>query len=161
MRFEGMLLVVKDMEKSKRFYRELLSQEIVNDLVTYVVFKGFSLITEGQWTALSEPNVLAYAYGGNVCQLGLEETDLDAFLEHCKRFPDVEIVCPLKEYEWGQRSIRFSDPDRHIVEVGEDMKTVTKRFLKSGMSFEDTLKKVMFPRPFVEMCQKELEAERC
>ena len=38
---------------------------------------------------------------------------------------------------WGQRVIRFYDLDGHIVEVGEDMKMVLKRFLASGMTMEE------------------------
>ena len=38
---------------------------------------------------------------------------------------------------WGQRVIRFYDLDGHIVEVGEDMKMVIKRFLASGMTMEE------------------------
>ena len=33
--------------------------------------------------------------------------------------------------------IRFYDPDGHIIEVGEDMKMVIKRFLASGMTMEE------------------------
>ena len=41
------------------------------------------------------------------------------------------------EHSWGQRVIRFYDPDGHIIEVGEDMKMVIKRFLASGMTMEE------------------------
>ncbi|WP_330586669.1 hypothetical protein [Aminipila terrae] len=34
--------------------------------------------------------------------------------------------------------IRFYDPDKHIIEVGENMNIVVKRFLESGLSIEDT-----------------------
>jgi len=33
--------------------------------------------------------------------------------------------------------IRFYDLDGHIIEVGEDMKMVIKRFLASGMTMEE------------------------
>ena len=36
---------------------------------------------------------------------------------------------PVKEHSWGQRVVRFYDPDRHIIEVGENMKVVCRRFL--------------------------------
>ena len=41
------------------------------------------------------------------------------------------------EHSWGQRVIRFYDLDGHIIEVGEDMKMVIKRFLASGMTMEE------------------------
>ena len=46
------------------------------------------------------------------------------------------------EAGWGQRSIRFYDLDGHIIEVGENMKMVVKRFLDSGMSMEETSKRM-------------------
>lgn len=49
------------------------------------------------------------------------------------------------EHGWGQRVIRFYDPDGHIIEVGEDMKMVINRFLDSGMTMEEVSKKWMFP----------------
>ena len=37
----------------------------------------------------------------------------------------------------GQRVVRFYDLDGHIIEVGEEMKTVVERFLHSGMTLEE------------------------
>ena len=37
----------------------------------------------------------------------------------------------------GQRVIRFYDLDGHIIEVGEDMKMVIKRFFATGMTMEE------------------------
>lgn len=160
MRFEGTLLVVKDMAVSRRFHEELFAVKAMLDLGVYVVFEGgYCLLTEGQWREFQDNRPLDLHYGNHVCQITFETEDLDAFLEHLKKFPDVRIQCPVKEYEWGQRSIRVFDPDGHIVEVGEDMKVVTKRYLRSGMSVEETTEKVMFPPAFVEMCKKELDAE--
>lgn len=42
------------------------------------------------------------------------------------------------EHSWGQRVIRFYDPDGHMIEVGEAMKAVIERFLDSGMTLEAT-----------------------
>ena len=41
------------------------------------------------------------------------------------------------EHGWGQRVIRFYDPDGHIIEVGEDMRSVIHRFLASGMTMQE------------------------
>jgi hypothetical protein len=58
----------------------------------------------------------------------------------------------VKEFPWGQRVIRFYDPDRHILEVGEKMEMVCKRFLDSGMTVEETSKRTMLPIEFVGTC---------
>jgi hypothetical protein len=56
----------------------------------------------------------------------------------------------IKEAEWGQRSIRFYDLDGHIIEVGENIKMVVKRFLDSGMSMAETSKRMGVSVPDLE-----------
>ena len=160
MKLEGTLLVVKEIDASRRFYQDVLFRTVVLDLGVYVVFEGgFCLLTEGQWAEFLDNKPVPFNYGHNVCQLGFEDEDIDAFMEHLRKFSDIKVLSPLKEYAWGQRSIRFYDPDGHVIEVGESMAVVVKRFLCSGLSIEEAMQKSMFPREFVEMCAKEL-AER-
>ena len=156
MKLEGTLLVVKDMSASRRFYREVLARTVLLDLEVYVVFEGFFLLAESQWREFLGHTALPFSYGHNVCQLAFEDDDIDAFMAHFRKFPEIKVLTPLKEYAWGQRSIRFYDPDEHIIEVGESMKVVVKRFLRSGLTFEETMQKSMYPREFVEMCQREI-----
>lgn len=157
MKLEGTLLVVKDMEASRRFYEDVLSATVVLDLEVYVVFAGgFCLMTEGQWREFMEDPSVPLLYKNNVCQLGFEDDDIDAFMAHLGGFPAVKVRTPLKEYAWGQRAIRLCDPDGHLVEVGESMTVVVKRFLRSGLSIAEAVEKSMYPYEFVEMCAKEL-----
>ncbi|MDX9802546.1 MAG: hypothetical protein RBS96_00715, partial [Dehalococcoidales bacterium] len=46
---------------------------------------------------------------------------------------------------WGQRAIRFYDPDNHIIEIGEPMPAVIRRLLKSGISEEEVAKRTSMP----------------
>ena len=156
MQLVGTLLVVKDMDRSRRFYEDLLFRTVLLDLKAYLVFDGFFLLAEGQWTEFLDNKPVRLNYGNNVCQLAFEDDDIDAFTERLRNFPDMQVLTPLKEYPWGQRSIRFYDPDGHVIEVGESMKIVVKRFLRFGMTVEETVEKSMFPREFVEMCLREL-----
>ena len=48
--------------------------------------------------------------------------------------------------------IRFNDPDRHIIEVGESLEFVCGRFLYQGMSVEETAERTMLPIEFVKQC---------
>ncbi|WP_293659630.1 hypothetical protein [Phascolarctobacterium sp.] len=50
--------------------------------------------------------------------------------------------------------MRFYDPDRHILEVGENMKAVCQRFLNSGMSIEETAVRMDVPEKFVRACAR-------
>jgi len=63
-------------------------------------------------------------------------------LDKLKKHPGIEYLGDVIEHSWGQRVIRFYDLDGHIIEVGEDMKMVVKRFLASGMTMEETAAKI-------------------
>ena len=74
----------------------------------------------------------------NDAELYFEEKDFDDFLEYLKEFPEIEYVHPVEEAPWGQRIVRFYDPDFHIIEVGEPMDAVIKRLFESGMTVGST-----------------------
>ena len=73
----------------------------------------------------------------NNVEIVFEEQDFDGFLNKLKKYPDIEYLGEVIEHSWGQRVIRFYDLDGHIVEVGEDMKMVLKRFLASSVTMEE------------------------
>ena len=73
----------------------------------------------------------------NNAEIVFEEQDFDGFLNKLKTYPEIEYLGEVIEHSWGQRVIRFYDLDGHIIEVGEDMKMVIKRFLSSGMTMEE------------------------
>ena len=58
----------------------------------------------------------------------------------------------------GQRVIRFYDPDMHIIEVGESMLTVVKRFISQGLSIEETAERTQHPIEFIRACNLEEKA---
>lgn len=73
----------------------------------------------------------------NNAEIVFEEQDFEGFLRKLKERQDIEYLGEVIEHSWGQRVIRFYDLDGHIIEVGEDMKMVIRRFLASGMTMED------------------------
>ena len=48
----------------------------------------------------------------------------------------------------------FLRPDWHIIEVGENIKTVCKRFLGRGMTPEQTAERMDVPIEFVSACMR-------
>lgn len=145
MRYAGSLLVVKDMECSKRFYHDVLGQNVVNDFGANVVMDGgFSLQTQDSWLELIQKKSHELVYGGNDTELYFEEDQLDDFCEKLHAF-DVSYVHGRIEHPWGQRAIRFYDPDRHVIEVAESLRTVVQRFLRSGLSIEQTALRMDIP----------------
>ena len=63
---------------------------------------------------------------------------------------EIEYVNENKEHNWGQRVIRIYDPDYHIIEIGESLEYVARRFLKAGMTPEETAVKTQLPLSYVE-----------
>ena len=71
----------------------------------------------------------------------------------------IHYVHPVKEHPWGQRVVRFYDPDGHIIEVGEAMTAVCRRFLESGMTPEQAAERMGVPMKFVRGCMRKLGME--
>ncbi|TCO68910.1 VOC family protein [Marinisporobacter balticus] len=151
MEYGGSLLTVKDVDVSKAFYVNVLEQKIVFDMGEHVTFEGgFSIQQDySKLIGLSENDILQKAHN---FQLYFEVTDLDNWNLQLKNISSIEFLHDIKEYAWGQRSIRLYDPDMHIIEVAESIESVIKRFLKQGLSVEETAERTMFPIDFVKKC---------
>ena len=80
-----------------------------------------------------------------------EEDNFDKFIERLKGC-DVEYVHNVREHSWGQRVVRIYDPDRHIIEIGENIKMVCKRFLNNGMTAKQVAERMDVPLEFVNAC---------
>ena len=67
---------------------------------------------------------------------------------------DIDYVHPIIEHSWGQRVVRLYDPDKHIIEVGENIKMVCKRFINTGTTVEHVAKRMDVPIDYVNACLK-------
>lgn len=144
------LLVVTDMDKTVAFYKNVLGLEVVLDFgANKTLTGGLALQTLETYRAFIDTDHISF--GGNDSELYFEEDDFDTFAEKL-RACDVQYVHPVKEHPWGQRVVRFYDPDRHIIEVGENMKAVCRRFIDSGMTPEQTAARMDVPVAYVNDC---------
>ena len=84
----------------------------------------------------------------NTVEVYFEEDDFDGFAKRLKTLA-VAYIHPVKEHPWGQRVVRFRDPDGHIIEVGERMTAVCRRFLDSGLTPEQTAARMDVPVDYV------------
>lgn len=151
MKFTAPLIAVNDIEVSKKFYKEVLHQKIILDFGANVTFEG-NFALQANFAELVGFNKNDMVQGSKNFELYFEEEDLDSFVKHLKKSSEIKYVHDVKEYDWGQRVIRFYDPDMHMIEVGESMEIVIKRFLKHGLSVEETAKRTMYPIEFVRKC---------
>lgn len=154
MKYKCTLIAVKDMEKSKQFYHDVLGLEVIDDFGANVILTGgISLQTAYTWKDFIHRQECEIIFGNNAGELYFEEDDMDAFDEKLKSF-NIEYVHPLIEHSWGQRAVRYYDPDKHIIEVGENLVMVIKRFMDSGLSIEETAKRMDVPIEYVMGCLK-------
>jgi len=148
MKFQGPLIAVNNMEVSKKFYTEVLQQKIIFDIGANVAFEGHFSLQEN-YAELVGFNKNDLVQCSKNFELYFEQEDFDSAIKHLENYSDIKYVHDVKEYEWGQRVIRFYDPDMHIIEIGECMENVVKRYLKQGMSVEEISKRTMYPIEFV------------
>lgn len=153
MKYICTLLAVKNMERAKRFYRDVLGLEVIADFGANVTLTGgIALQTADTWEGLIQKRGDEIIFGNNACELYFEEDDMDAFAAKLDGMGNIEYVHPLLEHAWGQRVVRFYDPDRHVIEVGENMTMVVKRFLGAGLSAEETAARMDVPVDYVRSC---------
>lgn len=153
MKFSGPLIVVSDMKKSKLFYSEVLGLDVVLDFGANVTLTGgIVLQTKDSWTGLIHKSKNEIFFGGNDSELYFEEDDFDNFILKLRQIPDICYVHPVIEHSWGQRVVRFYDPDKHIIEVGENLNKVVRKFLNKGMSVENIATKMDVSIDYVKSC---------
>ena len=136
MKYMCMLISVADINAARKFYEDLFGLEVFQDYGRNIAFTcGLALQQDFDWLVnLPKERILKKS---NNAEIVFEEQDFDGFLNKLKAYSDIEYLGEVIEHSWGQRVIRFYDLDEHLIEVGEDMKMVLKRFLASGMTMEE------------------------
>ena len=120
MKLKNVLIVVKDIEMSKKFYRELFGLEVLLDQGGNVILtEGLVLQEKELWRAMLGKEVLEK---NNACEIYFEELQLVAFVEKLERlYPEIQYVTKLQTYDWGQQVVRFYDLDGTLIEVRTPM----------------------------------------
>ena len=120
MKLRNFLIVVNDIEKSRQFYHDLFGLQVLVD------FDGNMILTEGLvlqdrkiWEKFTGREV---TFENNSSELYFEESEIESFAEKLEKlYPDTVYVNRLMTHSWGQKVIRFYDPDGNLIEVGTPM----------------------------------------
>ena len=120
MKLKNVLIVVKDIEKSKQFYHDLFGLELILDNDgNMILTEGLVLQEEKYWKEFLGRDIIPE---NNSCELYFEESDIEGFVERLESYyPDVKYVNRRMTHSWGQKVIRFYDPDGNLIEVGTPM----------------------------------------
>lgn len=117
MRLKNVLIVVKDIEKSAIFYKELFGLQVILDQgETVIMTEGLVLQEAVAWKNSMERDVV---FRNNAMELYFEENNMEAFVKKLEDYKEpIEFVMPLTEYPWGKKVLRFYDLDGVLIEVG-------------------------------------------
>ncbi len=120
MRLKNILIVVKDIEKSRQFYKDLFGLELILDNDgNMILTEGLVLQDEKIWKEFLGKDIIPE---NNSCELYFEEQNIEAFVEKMERlYPSIQYVNKLMTHSWGQKVVRFYDLDGNLIEVGTPM----------------------------------------
>lgn len=120
MKLKNILIVVNDIEKSKKFYKELFGLDVVLDNDGNVILtEGLVLQDAKIWKEFIGKDVISK---NNATELYFEERDIEGFMKKLEAFKEpIESVNCFMEHPWGRKVIRFYDLDGNLIEVGTPM----------------------------------------
>ncbi len=134
-KYGGMAVMAEDVRASLTFYRDVLGLELLMDNGSeHVMFKC--------GVALWKRDAAQKLVFGSVCEgrsvlfeLFFESDNIEGDYERLSGA--AKVVNPLAEQPWGQLTFRISDPDGHLIEVGEKLGDSIKRLRSSGMTDDE------------------------
>lgn len=118
--FKGTLIAVKDIEKAKRYYENLFGLKMLCDNDGNMILEGGLVLQEEKyWREFLQKET---TWHNNSSELYFEEENIEEFAEKLEKlYPETEYVNRLMTHSWGQKVIRFYDPDGNLIEVGTPM----------------------------------------
>jgi catechol 2,3-dioxygenase-like lactoylglutathione lyase family enzyme len=140
------LIVVEDVERSRKFYTEIMGQSVRYDYGENVTFSGdFAIHQAAHFQNLLPGHELRFRCHNH--ELCFETDDVDAFYAQVNQ--KVNIIHEPREQPWRQKVMRMYDPDGHVVEVGESLDHTARRLLQEGLSVEEVAGILTMPEEFV------------
>ncbi len=154
-KFHSTVIITKDFDRMKAFYQEILQQEVEIDFGNCIGFKnGISLwkLTD-EYTITKKLGKTFNISGNKNLEICFETDNFEEVVSSIEKY-NLKYLHKTIEERWGQKTIRFYDPENNIVEIGETIPCFVKRFHNQGMSAEEVSKRASVPIHLVkEICQ--------
>ena len=117
MRLKNILIVTEDIERAKKFYKYLFGLDVITDQEgNAILTEGLVLQDKNIWKSFLERDII---FKNNSAELYFEEPEIEKFAEKLDHYEmPVTYVNRLMQHSWGQKVIRFYDPDGNLIEVG-------------------------------------------
>ena len=120
MKLKNILIVVKDIKRSGQFCRDMFGLEpVLDNDGNMILTEGLVLQEEKYWKEFLGREIIPE---NNASELYFEEPDIEGFIVRLEKYySEVKYVNRLMTHSWGQKVIRFYDPDGNLIEVGTPM----------------------------------------
>lgn len=117
MQLRNVLIVVNDMERAIRFYKDIFGLQVILDQDGNVMMsEGLVLQDAKIWQDFLKRELIAK---NNMTELYFEEPDIEGFVKKLEESDyEIEYVNEMMEHSWKQKVVRFYDPDGNLIEVG-------------------------------------------
>ena len=142
------VITVADMKVSRNFYENILGQTVEADYGENVSFGGgFAIHLQPHFKKLIGNKEMVSS--ANNFELYFEYDNLEQIYERLKR-EKVEFIHELREEPWKQWVLRFYDPDKNIIDIGESMKHLVLRLYQQNHSADEIFKMTGLDKGFIE-----------
>jgi catechol 2,3-dioxygenase-like lactoylglutathione lyase family enzyme len=120
MRLRNVLIAVNDIDRAIRFYKEIFGlQVILNQDGNVIMSEGLVLQDAKIWQQFLDKELISK---NNMMELYFEEADIEGFVKKLEESDfEIEYVNEIMTHSWGQKVVRFYDPDGNLIEVGTPM----------------------------------------
>ena len=121
MKLKNVLIAVNDIERSISFYRDIFGLQVILDQDGNVILsEGLVLQDAKIWKDFLKKDLIPQ---NHMTELYFEEPDIEGFVKKLESSGyEIEYVNELMEHSWGQKVVRFYDPDGNLIEVGTPIK---------------------------------------
>ena len=141
------VITVADLKRSRNFYEKILEQEVEFDFGENISFGEFAIHSQPHFKMLIGNKEITG--GGNNFELYFEYDNVEQICEKLKA-ENVEFVHELREQPWKQLVVRFYDPDKNIVEIGESMEHLILRLHQQNYSPDEISEMTGLVKEFIE-----------
>ncbi len=148
--YSSAVLVTEHFGLMQRFYENVLGQAVRFDFGSCVQFAcGLSIWQPSEGHPAINALKKTHCQGNGALELCFEADDFD---EQAARVNGMGVMLAhgIREESWGQRTLRFYDPDGNLVELGESMPSFCRRLHASGMDPHEISKKTGIAQSMIE-----------
>ena len=150
--YSSAVLLTEHFDLMRRFYENVMGQAVRFDFGSCVQFEcGLSVWQPAEGHAAKKALKKTHCEGNGALELCFEAEDFDAQSARVSEM-GVMLAHGVIEESWGQRTLRFYDPDGNLVELGESMAAFCRRLYASGLNLEEVVKKTGIEQGTVKRC---------